>query len=364
MPSTSSSSIFARYPAALSLPTADPNGLAVEAMLRFTNVRVSRRDARLEGLSLTIHAPNSPEASSTGAPKEQTKPEVHTGLMPCLKRLSSEDGVAQLSSTQTTEAVCVEMLTERCIFPALLFAMHFDPTVYRATMAKSVEPKVASFWEGLQGSYREHVLRSNPYLYTGRSVPSIPRGRLSVEHVVRLKEVEAEVEKAFAALEALCASKCTSAETFFMGTTKPTYVDALVYAAASCRFHADAGAAASMMMGSQRRLMDACPHLLRYTERLRNQFFEADRGTYCLKRRDFAEEDPAAAMASAAEQAFRKGRLQTLLWTGLFSMVYFVLSNADIVVALLEETLAAEERELARDAEAEERPAPDAGAVP
>jgi hypothetical protein len=349
MPPTPSSTVFARYPAALSLPTADPSGLAVEVMLRFAGVRASRRDARLEALSLTIHEPGKSAESTTSAP------EICTGLMPCLKRLSSEEGVTELGSTATTEAMCVEVLTTQCIFPAFNFIVLFDPLVYRAAMAKSVEPKVATFWEGITGSYRDGVLRRNPYFYTGTAVPSVPSGRLSLVHLAKLREVGAEVDKAFAALESLCVSHGDAAtDTFFMGTTKPTYIDALVYAAASSFFHAGVGDTALVMKAHQQRLMEACPRLLKYTERLRHQFFEADSGTYCLKPRSFVDEDPGAAMAAAAELHFRKGRLQTLIWTGVFASVYFVLANADMVVALLEAMLTEEAEELAEETAAAE----------
>ncbi|KPA78357.1 putative mitochondrial hypothetical protein [Leptomonas pyrrhocoris] len=340
---TTSSTVFSRYPAALSLPSADPSSLAVEVMLRFTGARISRRDVRLGDLSLSIHEPDIAEGSSTGPAKGDVKAEVCSGLMSCLNRLSNEDGVAQVSSTRAAEAMCAKVLTTQCIFPAFLFLVHFDPVVYRATMTKSVEPKVASFWEGLTGSYREHVLRCNPYLYTGRGVSSVPSGRLSVGHIAKLKEVREDVDAAFVALDALCAVHGSSADTFFTGTAKPTCVDALVYAAASSFFHADAGEAAVSVRAHQQRLMDACPHLLRYTERLRHLFFEADSGTYCLKPRTDTEESVNQAMAAEAEQQYRKGRLQTLWWTGLFATAYFILANADMVVALLEQT--AEEAE-------------------
>lgn len=362
--STPSTTVFARYPAALSLPCADPSGLAVEVMLRFAGVHATRRDARLGDLSLTIHdtdgceAPSSSSAPAaaaadppppTGSAKTASSPtEVCSGLMSCLTRLSGESGIAQLSDAATTEATCVEVLTQQCIFPAFLFAMHLDPMVYKAAMAKSVEPKVASFWEGITGSYRAHVLRGNPFFYTGRPLSSVPSGRLSLEHLAKLREVGGDVDRAFAALESMCVAKAaTSADMFFLGTSKPTHVDALVYAAASCFFHADVGATGAVVKAHQQRLMKACPHLLQYAERLRHQFFEADSGTYCLKPHGSTEEDPATAVVAAAEQQYRRGRLQTLWWTGVFATVYFVLSNADMVVALLQETLEEEEEELA-----------------
>lgn len=338
MSATPSSVVFTRYPAALSLPSADPSGLAVEAMLRFVNVRPTRKDARLGAPSLTIGA----SASTTSASPAASSSEVCTGLLPCLRRLGGEEGVSQLTGP---DATWVEAVTTHCLFPAFLFAMHFDPDVYQAGMARSVEPKVSSLWEGLTGTYREHVLRANPYFYSGTAVTSVPRGRLALAHVGKLKEVGEEVDRAFAALEALCAAKCTAADVFILGTSQPTYADALVYAAASSFFHADVGETSTVRQ-HQRRLMAQYPRLLSYTERVRQQFFEADSGTYCLKPHSApSEEDAAVAMAAAAELQYRRGRLQTLWWTGLFATVYFVLANADMVVALLEETLGAEEEE-------------------
>ncbi|KAK7196730.1 hypothetical protein NESM_000612800 [Novymonas esmeraldas] len=347
--------ILTRYPAALSLPTADPSALAVEAMLRFVGARYTRADARMADLSLTIAAQTA--GTSAGASADASAPERWAGLLPCLQRLRDEPAVDAVPRAHAATAVCVEVLTTQCLFPAFVFLTHFDSSVYTVTMRKSVEPKVASLWESVRGTYRTTVLHTNPFLYSGATAAAeVPRGRLSQTALAKLKEVSDAVDKAMAALESLCVSAAAAAAAtaaaattrpcpaaganFFLGTSRPTHVDALVYAAASCFIHADVGAAAVGMREHQRRLQDACPALLQYVERLRHQFFESDGGSYCLAPRDTAAEaaaaEPSEQVAKAAEQQYRRGRLQTLWWTGLFATVYFVLVNVDMLVALLE----------------------------
>ncbi|KAG5479885.1 hypothetical protein LSCM4_05893 [Leishmania orientalis] len=343
-PAAVASTVFARYPAALALPTVDPNALAVEAMLRFSEVRYTRADARLGDLSLKISPAASsslPAASISSSSTADEKPEVCAGLMSCLKRLVDEGVVDPVPSTCAATAVCVEVLTVQCLFPAFLFTVHFDPAVYKAAVHKSVEPKVASFWERIRGTYREQTLKANPFFHSGAPVAEVPRGKLSLVGLAKLKEVGEKVDSAFAALESLWkttnSASAAAGDVFFLGTPRPTYVDALVYAAVSSFLHADWREAAASVKAQQRRLRDACPALLEYVERLRHHFFEADSSTYCLKPRDAAASaDPNLAMANEAERQYRNGRLQTLWWTGLFATVYFLLVNADILLAVLE----------------------------
>ncbi|GET88420.1 hypothetical protein, conserved [Leishmania tarentolae] len=343
-PAAAPTTVLARYPAALTLPTADPNALAVETMLRIAQARYTRADARLGDLSLTISqaaslSSGASATSNTGAAK--TKSEVCVGLMACLKRLGSECACDTVPATHAASAACVEVLTIQCLFPAFLFYTHFDPVIYAAAMRRSVEPKVASFWEGLWGTYREHVLRANSFFYSGIAAAEVPRRKLSLTSVDKLKEVGEEVDRAFAVLESLRkAATSASIETgnmFFLGTSCPTYIDALVYAAASCFVHADLREASAVVKGQQRRVQDACPALVEYVETMRRQFFESDSGTYGLKPcNTTADANPNVAMANEAERQYRSGRLQTLWWTGVFATVYFLLANADMLVALLE----------------------------
>ncbi|CAJ1024293.1 Glutathione S-transferase, C-terminal domain containing protein, putative [Leishmania lindenbergi] len=268
--------------------------------------------------------------------------------MRCLKRIGSEGAFEPVPSTCAATVLCVEVLTVQCLFPAFLFFTHFDPTLYKATMRKSVEPKVASFWEGIRGTYREHILRANPFFYSGTPAAEVPDGKLSLTALSKLKEVGREVDKAFAVLESLrkatVSASVTTDDMFFLGTSRPTYVDALVYAAASSFVHADLSEASAGVRVHQRRVQDACPALLEYVERVHHQFFEADSGAYCLKPREAAAEaDPNVVVAKEVEQQYRSGRLQTLWWTGVFASVYFFLVNADMLVALLERAEEAEE---------------------
>ncbi|CAM67868.1 conserved hypothetical protein [Leishmania infantum JPCM5] len=344
-PAAAPATVFARYPAALALPTADPNALAVETMLRCAEVRYTRADARLGDLSLTISPAasfSSAAAATSSTSAAKAKSEVCAGLMSCLRRLGGESAFDAVPSTHAATAVCVEVLTVQCLFPAFLFYTHFDPALYKAAMRRSVEPKVATFWEWMRGTYRAHILRENPFFYSGTAAAEVPRGKLSLTSLAKLKEVGEGVDKAFAVLESL-RKTATSAgieagNVFFLGTSRPTYIDALVYAAASSFVHADLREAAAGVKGHQRRVQDACPALLEYVEGMRRQFFEADSGTYCLKPCEAAADvDPHGAMAHEAERQYRSGRLPTLWWTGLFASVYFLLVNADMLVALLEQ---------------------------
>lgn len=376
----SATTVFARYPAALGLPTADPSALAVEAMLRFVGARYTRADAPLGELALSI----APAASSTTKDAAASAPsasavdanrDLNTGLTACLQRLTVEPGVDAVPSSQAAAATTAEVLTQQCLFPAFVFLTHFDPAVYSAALRKSVEPKVAGFWEGLRGTYREHVLRANPFFYTGVPVSDVPRGKPTMSMLKKLGEVGAKVDAALAALESLCQAapgRPTTGTAFFLGTARPTYIDALVYAAVSTFVHADVGSGSSSSGSSrsdagsadvgvkahQQRIQDAHPGLVAYAERLRHQFFEADSGCYCMKPRESAEAaaaaaDPNAAAAAAQEKMFRAGRLQTLWWTGLFACVYFALANADMLVALLEEAETEAEAEAEAEAAAE-----------
>lgn len=349
--------VLYRVPGSLTLPSVDPASLAIETMLRFASLNYTCGNSRIESVRLEV----SDDSSTTAATPPPAQRRVE-GTLPCLRYISSQMQQGDLSPAMEATATCVELLTLQFLFPAFLYLTHSNLPMYAAEMQRSVQPKVATFWEALCGSYRVHVLSRNPVAIQCRA-----SGKAGATAAVEVME---RVEKCMAALEKLCsasepatraaAAAADAEECFFLGTTRPTHVDALVYAAASSFFHADfssGGPAGDASLESlQSSVLDACPSLLRYTERLRHMFFEAYSGTYSLKARLSEEEQNGASQRAMVDAMYRTGRLRTVCLTGIFAAIYFVLSNAGVIVELLEAAAADVEEDAALpNAEPEEK---------
>lgn len=331
---SSSTAVLERCPPTLGLPTGDPAALAVECMLHITGARFEPRHSRLEGLSLTVPDP----AGGPGAAV------TTRGLAPIMEFIGTAvDAVVAPAEEQRADLACVEALAVGRIFPAFVFLVHFHPQAYLEAIRKRVEPKVATVWESAFGTYRANVLKRNYYTYTGEECPP-PSGALSITSAAKMEAVLQEVTRALRALEQLhvLRSKGKGKETFILGTDRATTADAYAYAAVSCMVHADFSGC-PFLQSEQATLRERCPALVQYAERVRVRYFEEYKATYQLRP---VRTNTAAPLLTGDDALYRKGRLATLVTTGIFASLYFLIVNADVIVATLEALMEEEEEEL------------------
>ncbi|EPY28924.1 hypothetical protein STCU_04813 [Strigomonas culicis] len=296
----------------------------VETLLRFSQVRYTRRDAPLAGLQLDVPVGDDVSAAeeSGGAKKGF---QSHAGLPSCVACLGTS---FEAESTDLKPVVaCVEALATKCLFPAFLFLTYFEPSIYNGFISKSVAPKVATLWESVRGTYRANVLQANVYYYAGEPVTSVPVESLSFVAERKVQQVLHDAEKALKALEYFHVTHARADETFILGTRRPCVADAYAYAAASSFMHADFSK--SSLASFQKKMREECPSLLKYVERLRVMFFDEYSGTYNLK--PLTNVTDAAAGASKLDELYRKGRFSTLVWTAAFATVYFLIANIDML---------------------------------
>ncbi|KEG09585.1 hypothetical protein DQ04_04991040 [Trypanosoma grayi] len=301
-----------RCPPCLALPTADPHALAVECMLRFVGAHYVKRDAPL------------PVALEVAASSGSSKMVRYSGLASCLQSIenSTRLDAEALSHEQRTLSLCVKALVENELLPAFVYITHSDTPLFKNAIRKGVVPKVATAWQRLRGTYRCGVLEKSACC-----------GRYS-----NLEEALERMESGLRALETLHVANAKAAGNFLLGTERPCGADALAYAAASSFLHADfvSNCASGAVVRAQRRVKEECPALLEYVERLRLLYFEEYSGFYTLRATggpDATAADPKHAM----DETFRQGRWAVLAWTAGFAAVYFVLTNAELILALLSE---------------------------
>lgn len=330
-----SSTVLYRYPGSLSLPTADPAALAVETMLRVGNVRYTRRDAPMRALHLAI-----PDATHNGAnekgDRSRSKWTEVSGVKACIAHIAADTkSVAHQgnrhseSMTTAVEALCVDRL-----FPAFTFLVHYDAGVYDHSIKKSVVPKVGSLWESLRGTFCRHLLEVNSLRYrdgTDLLAAGFPQSKAM--SAAQQKVLGAVVEVATEALIALEGLR-VSTEMGFLGASQPGVVDAYAYAAASVFLHSDFGGSNTLPL-VQKKMRESCPALVVYAGKMRAAFYEEFSGTYALR--------PVTPSAMALEEEtmaekYAAGRLRTLVWTGLFCVLYFSVVNADILAAYMAES--------------------------
>ncbi|RNE97964.1 hypothetical protein TraAM80_09045 [Trypanosoma rangeli] len=302
-----------RYPACFAIPTADPHALAVECMLRFVGAHFVKRDAPLP-VALEI-----PTSSGSTVVRE-------TGLLSCLQLMEDilHVDAEVLSVEQRHLSLCVSVLVEKSLLPAFVYLIHSDKNLFNHSIRKGVEPKVATLLQRLQGNYRSSVLDGSGCCGRHSSV----------------EEALAEVEKGLRALQAFHVSHSNSsgAGTFFLGTERPCSADALAYAAASSFLHADFAShhAPAAVVELQRQLKEDCPALVTYIEKVRQMYFEEYSAYYTIRTNKSCTGD-ASKQSSSEDDVFKKGRWTYVAWTIGFTMLYFVLSNANLILEALSE---------------------------
>ncbi|RNF09167.1 uncharacterized protein Tco025E_07024 [Trypanosoma conorhini] len=313
-----------RYPACFAIPTADPHALAVECMLRFVGAHFVKRDAPLP---VALEIP-----TSSGSPVVRKK-----GLVSCLQLIEDVLHVDEevLSVEQRQLLLCVRVLVEKSLLPAFVYITHSDQNLFTHSIRKGVEPKVATLLQRLRGNYRSSVVDGSGCC-----------GRYA-----SMEEALAEVEKGLRALQAFHVSHSKSSGTFFLGTERPCSADALAYAAASSFLHADFAGhhAPATLVELQRRLKEDCPALVTFIEKVRQTYFEDYSAYYTLRATNERGAGDAAARPPSGDELFKKGRWMCVAWTIGFSLLYFTLSNANLILEALSEL----EPEAEAEAEAE-----------
>ncbi|ORC84177.1 uncharacterized protein TM35_000481380 [Trypanosoma theileri] len=329
--------VLDRCPPSLALPTADPHALAVEAMLRFVGAHFVKHDAPLPVACEIRTAVNNKNTSW----RSKGQKERHEGCMACLNFIENNTHLdaEMVPSDQQPLLLCVKVLALKSLFPAFVYITHMDDGLYKSVIQKAIVPKVATTWQRLRGTYRNDVLEHNP----------------SCGHYSSVEEAVKEIESGLRALETLHVAHANSAGTFLLGTERPCSADAMAYAAASSFLHADfAGHQAStVILEAQQRLREECPVLLKYVEKLRMLYFEEYSAFYNLRPTESCNQGMKNGMESSQDDMYRRGRWTTITCTVGFTLMYFVLTNAKLILLLLEEL--SEEEEEEEDMEENER---------
>ncbi|KAG8342644.1 hypothetical protein ERJ75_000460600 [Trypanosoma vivax] len=322
---SSSSVVLYRCPPTLSLPTADPHALAVECMLRFVGAHYVRRDAAMPvSIEVPVGALSDEDTGSTTDGPVVSGPakfERRTGLSACMQLIESCTHLDAeiLPSSQLPLSTCIRALVEKMLLPAFVYITHSEANLFYNSIRKAVVPKVGTFWQQLRGTYRMDVLKR-----------SVCCGRYN-----SVGQALEEIENGLRSLDALCVANASSTGLFILGTRRPGSTDALAYAAASSFFHADftSRSASGTIVNAQRRLKEQCPDLVSYVERLRLQYFDDYSAFYSIRATKTTQHTSDAAQQAKAVSF--KGRWKLLTFTGVFSLVYFVLANADVFLQLL-----------------------------
>ncbi|KAH9597655.1 hypothetical protein LSM04_006324 [Trypanosoma melophagium] len=327
------SAVLARCPPSLALPTADPNALAVEAMMRFVGAHFVKHDASLPVACEIQRTVNSKNGKKNASWHSKANKERHEGCMACLNFIESNTHLDAevVPSDQQPLLLCVKVLALKSLFPAFVYITHMDDGLFKSAIQKSVVPKVATTWQRLRGTYRNDVLKDNACCGPCSSV----------------EEAVKEIESGLRALESLHVAHAKSAGTFLLGTERPCSADAVAYAAASSFLHADFAGhhASNVILEAQHRLREECPVLLKYVEKLRMLYFEEYSAFYALRPTESWNQGMTAGMQSPRDDLYRRGRWMTITCTVGFTLMYFVLTNAKLILLLLEELSEEEEEE-------------------
>nr|CCC93278.1 conserved hypothetical protein [Trypanosoma congolense IL3000] len=299
-----------RYPVTLALPTADPHALAVECMLRLIGAHYKKQDA---ALPVTLEVP---VAGGGDMATERRK-----GLASCLEFIESAThrDAEVITAALEPQALCVRALAELTLLPAFVYITHADSGLYNGAIRRAVEPKVASVWQRLRGSYCKDVLTGSSCRVRFTSVAAALR----------------EAERALRALEVVCSTNTASGNIFILGTGRACSIDALAYAAVSSFMHADFSDrhASGGVVAMQRWLRRECPALLKYVEQLRLLYFEEYSSFYTLRASGVASDCDAA--QEAAADLFARGRWKVLTFTGVFSTLFFLSANIDVLLEIM-----------------------------
>ncbi|EKF30990.1 hypothetical protein MOQ_005180 [Trypanosoma cruzi marinkellei] len=327
-----------RYPACFAIPTADPHALAVECMLRFVGAHFVKRDAPLP---VALEVPTG-SGSAVGC-HENGGVVRKTGVVSCLQQIEESVHVDEdvLPVEKRHLSLCVKILVVNSLLPAFVYLTHCDLDLFDHSIRKGVVPKVATLWQRLLGSYRRSVLEHSGCC-----------GRYS-----SVAEALEEAEKGLRALQTLYVGNSNPPGTFFLGTERPCSADALAYAAASSFLHADFANhhAPLAVVKMQKRLQGECVTLVKYIERVRQMYFEEYSAFYTLRAvPTSATGAHSGNVAPEPDDLFKKGRRMVVAWTIGFSLLYFTLSNANLILEALSELQVDDEEEVEEEEDEDE----------
>lgn len=325
--------VLACCPSALRLPTADPVALMTECFLRVSHIVYRKVDGPHDQLQLFFPS----EVTDS-----QLRPAASVKGFDDISHLihHQEEGrpasSAHLTSSQNEIQTAVRHLSERCLAPAFTFLLYFDPSTYLAEAAPQIDSVVSpsSFFGTLTRatSYRARVLEANPY--GGATAAEITKRNPKViteEGRRYAQNVTSKVLQVFSLIECYC-ERCSQQEGsnfYFSFRPTPSLLDATLFGACSPFIHANFHHTKkvfpenSLLEDVQVAIRQQCPTLVSYVERVRSMCFTELEGRYAL------HSLPQQSKPSLPLQPdiYCPGRVRTLLFTAVFTVLYGFLSN-------------------------------------
>ena len=346
----------ALVPACFDLPSASLHCIGSEAALRFRriNFETTRQPASdwvdfTKGLASGIII-----VEEKGDFSVKTKSRSLEESLTVIKRGNHglDDG---LSDSLRGTAAAIKSLAYGEMFPLLQQIMFNDAACVKELREKGVV-RTPSFWErGPQFNQAavSEALRQRTNLEKAEITATL------LEHFTALEGLMTGFDANLAVPATLDVSGADLLEVpFFAGTKSPSTIDCYVYPAASFIVHGNFPSSAKEITNLQNAVRTRCPFLVRYCEMIRQSFFTQYSGYYSLRAIPSPKE---AAAAEENDAQFRQGRYTVLFGTFVFATLYFTVSNADVILAVLKILLGDEGEVAEAEAEAAQQETPPEG---
>lgn len=322
---------LACLPAAAGLPSIDPHAVVAECFLRFQSIVFPFR--RLTEASSLFDPFSQVQLTIPAVDRQQTV--VAVGVQGVVRALQANrhDLDEALTAEQRAQCTSVAAIAQSLLFPSFTYLLFQDSHVYCAALRPALAQ--CSMWYERTGQLRRYFLQQSTALAMqfGTARETADRGLAALELLLSRTRPAASTTPA-ASSGSSSSSSSASRPQYLLGTAYPTSADCYAYAAASSFFYVDASASKDAdLLQWLRDCRTKYPLLLHYTEWIRRTYFEdLAGGTYGLKPIPILSGEDTLALTQ--EATYRSGRTMSLLLTFSFAALYFVVVNADVIVAL------------------------------